>query len=97
MQPLRPCLDAAGLSGVALEQREVELAALERATQFDAHPARTSSRKPGRRAGKIRQQLGQPIGGEILRNAEPHHAVAGGSRDHVARFLGQRQDPPRIG
>ena len=49
------------------------------------------------RARERRQQFGQPIGREILGDAEPHRAFTAGTRHHVAGFLGQRQQPPRIG
>ena len=81
----------------ALEEREIELAALEIARQPHAQPAAHVEPQPRPRAGEFGQQLGQPIRGEIFRDAEPQHAVARRPRHHVARFLGQRKNAPRVG
>src|SRR5262249_44883769 len=49
------------------------------------------------RAGEIRQELRQPIGGEVLRNAQPHDAVARWLCQHLACLLLEREDAPRVG
>jgi hypothetical protein len=64
---------------------------------MDAQPATHVKAQAGTPAHEARQHLGEAIGGEVLRHAEPHHAVARRARDHVARFLGERENPPRIG
>ena len=81
----------------ALEQREVEVAALQIAPQVDALVGADVEPQARPRAGETRQQFGQAIGGKILRNAEPHRAFVARPRQHVARFLGQRQHAPRVG
>ena len=89
-QTLGPRRNPADLAGVTLEQSEVKLSALQRAAQLHAETAAHIEPQAGPRTGKIRQQLGESIGGEILRNAEPHHAVTRRSRHHVARLLLER-------
>jgi hypothetical protein len=94
---LRPHRDAALFAGGALEQRQIEFAAFEIVFQNGALVGPHVEPQAGAGAGKRRQQFGQPIGGEILGDAEPHRAFMAGPRQHVAGFLGQRQQPPRIG
>ncbi len=94
---LRPGRDAAVSARGALEEREIELAALKIARQPHAQPAAHVEPQPRPRAGEFGQQLGQPVRGEIFRDAEPQHAVARRPRHHVARFLGQRKNAPRVG
>src|SRR5262249_60064685 len=91
MPPLRPPRDCALRAGLALEQREVELAAFEVAGQvlalFGAHIEPQARMRARERA----EQLRQPIGGEILGDAEPDRAFAAGLAQHVARLLRERQ------
>ena len=74
MHPLRPHRDAAFLAGVALEQRQIELAAFEIALEIHALVGAHVEPQARMRARERRQQLGQPIGGEILGDAEPDRA-----------------------
>src|SRR5215813_3226660 len=46
---------------------------------------------------KVRQELGQSICCEILRNAEPDDALASWTRDNLTGLLLERENPPRIG
>src|SRR5258708_34811588 len=96
-QPLRPGRYAAGLSDVAFEQCQVELAALEPATQSDAYGAAHVEPQPRTGAGEARQHLGETIGGKILRHTKTDHAVPGRARHSLARLVGEGENPPRIG
>ena len=91
MHALRPARDAAFFVGAALEQRQIEFAAFEVAAQINALIRPHIEPQARMRARKRRQQFGQPIGREILGNAEPDRAFAAGPRHHVAGLLGQRQ------
>ena len=54
VQTLAPGCDATGLFHIALQQREVEIAAFERAAQFRALSATHVEPQPRMRAGKVR-------------------------------------------
>src|SRR5262245_56317626 len=97
MQALGPGRDPAAFAGVALVEREIKLATLDRAARLHAQPAAHVEPQPRARAGKVRQQLGEPIGREVLRQAEPHDTFALGPRDDVTRLLLERKQPPRVG
>ena len=88
MHALGPGGDAALFAGVALEQREVELAAFELALQIEALVGAHIEPQLWMRARKCAEQLCQPIGGEILGETEPNCALMAGLSHHVARFLG---------
>ncbi len=94
---LRPHRDAAFFAGRALEQRQIEIAAFELAPEIGALIGADIEPQGGMRARKRRQQLRQPVGGEVLRHPEPHRAFAARPGQHVAGFFRQRQQPPRIG
>ena len=94
---LRPHRDAALFPRGALEQCEIKFAAFEFPLEVGALVGADVEPQTGMRARESRQQFCQTIGGEILRHTEPHRALALGASHHVARFLGQRQQPPRIG
>src|SRR5262249_56916136 len=87
----------AAVAGVALVEREIELAALEIAREPHAQAAAYVEPQARPRTGEVGEHVGEPVGGEILRQAEPHHAVAHRPRDNVARLLGEREDAARIG
>src|ERR1700737_3782856 len=94
---LRPHRDAALFAGVALEQRQIEVAAFEIAPQKSALVRPHVEPHACPRAGKRCQQLWQAIGREILWDSEPDRARIARPRQHVAGFFGQRQQPARIG
>src|SRR5215469_5936367 len=64
---------------------------------MDAQSAAHIEAQAGTRADKARQHLGEAIGREVLRHAEPHHTIARWARDDVPRLFRQRKNPPRIG
>ncbi len=97
MHALRPHRDAAFFAGRALEQRQIEFAAFEVALQIGALIGADIEPQPRMRARKRRQQFRQPVGGEIFGQSEPYRAFMTRPRQHVAGFLRQRQQPPRIG
>ena len=97
LQPLGPRSDRAAVAGVALVQSDIEFAELERALLRDAAAAAHIEPQGRPRAYEIRQQLRQPVGCEILRNAQAHDAVGHRPRHHVARLLLERENPPRVG
>jgi hypothetical protein len=94
---LRPHCDAALLAGLTLDQRRIEIAALEIAAQ--SHDEIASYVEPQARPGtdKIGEQRGEPVGGEILGNPQAYDGGPGRARNNVARFLGEREDPPGVG
>ena len=96
LHPFRPRGDAAAFAGAALDQRQVELAAVEIAAQMHALVGADVEPQAGARSRAARQQFGQAVGGKILGDAKPHHAVTGRPRQHVPRFLGERQQPPGV-
>ncbi len=96
MHSLRPHRDAAFFAGIALEQREIEVAALEISPQINALVGAHVQPQAGARAGKARQQPGQPVGGEVFRDPEPHGALGVRAPQHVAGLLGQGQDSSSV-
>ena len=46
---------------------------------------------------EVGEELGQPVGGEVLRDAEPQHAFAARLGDDFAGFLFEREYAPRVG
>jgi hypothetical protein len=101
MHALRPGGDAAGdaalFAGVALEQREVEIAALEVALEIHALVGADVHPQLGMRPRERGEQLCQPVRGEILRDADLDGAAIAGPSHDIARLFRQRQQPPRIG
>ena len=78
-------------------KREVDIAAFEITLEIQALIGPHVEPQPRMRARKGREQFGQAIGGEIFGDSEPHRTFMAGSGHHVARFLGERQQPPCIG
>jgi hypothetical protein len=81
---LGPSMDAAAFTRVALDDRKVELAALELSSQIHAQIAVHVEPQRRTRTGELRQQFGKVVDGEILRDSEPHDSVTLGARDHIA-------------
>ena len=96
LQPLGPCRDRATVPGIALVESDIEFAELERALLRDAAPAADIEAQGRPRAHEIRQQLRQPVGCKVFRDAKAHNAVGHRSRHHVARLLLERENPPRV-
>src|SRR4051794_6709457 len=92
MQTLGPGRDGIAVAGFALEQRKIELATVQRVTQLDTEIAADVEPETRPRAHELRQQRGEAASGEVLRNAEPHQALANRPRHDVARLLGEREN-----
>src|SRR6187402_3948661 len=97
VHPLRPHRDRALRASLALEQCEIELAAIEIAGEVLALVGAYIEAQARMRTRERAEQLRETIRREILGDAEPDRALAVGLAQHIARLFRKRQKPSCIG
>ncbi|MCY1533677.1 hypothetical protein D9M68_690170 [compost metagenome] len=92
----RPGSQAVAAIAHALDQQQVELAALVQAQQFRAEAAGHLQAHAGPGGGEFREDRHQALGGEVLGHPQAQHAAAGLVAQHFGGFFLQGEDAPGV-